>query len=411
MERSDAFHVKVPGSASDWHVQTADGRILPSQPKVDKKQVLWVQPDAIPGIGVSSLKLVKGRGKQPKSEIKVSPTGMENDFYRIKLDRQGLITSIVDKRQKREVLPKGAQANVLQLFEDKPLSWDAWDIEFYYRDKGRDITEVAEIAVEDAGPVRGTLKIRRKFGASEIEQRIVLWSSSPRIDFETRADWHESKKMLKVAFPVDVYASSARFDIQFGSVERPTHWNTSWDFARLEVAAQKWVDMSQADRGVSLMNDCKYGHDVHENVLRLTLLRSPSDPDPEADRGEHFFTYSLMPHEGDWRLGETVRRAYELNAPMVAWQGDGKQSGMLLGVDAPNVIIETVKKADREDALIVRMYECLGMDAQFGLKAAFPIRKASECDLLERDLGGLEIKKDTIPLSMKPFELKTVKLS
>jgi len=426
-ERNDPLQVKVaptdrgrPGKAADFHAETSDGKPLPSQASKTDPSVLWVQPESVPGIGISALKLVKGKPKA-SSPIKVSPTGMENDFYRIKLDRQGLITSIFDKRQKREVLPKDGKANVLQLFEDKPLSWDAWDIEFFYRDKGREITEVSEIAVEEAGPVRGALKIRRKFGQSEIEQRIVLWSSSPRIDFETHVDWHETQKCLKVAFPVDVHASSARFDIQFGSVERPTHWNTSWDFARLEVAAQKWVDMSQADRGVSLLNDCKYGHDVHENVLRLTLLRAPTTPDPTADRGEHFFTYSLLPHEGDWRLGETVRRAYELNVPMVAWLGDGKASAMLLGVDAPNVIIETVKKADREDVptdrdarsggtLIVRMYECLGMDAEFSLKVGFPIKKASECDLLERDLGDLEVKQRTIPLSMKPFELRTVKL-
>ena len=410
-ERTDPLQVKVTGKAADFHAETSDGKQLPSQASKADPSVLWVEPGRIPGIGITALKLVKGKPKTP-SQIKISPTGMENDFYRIKLDRQGQLTSIYDKRRKREVLPKDAKANVLQLFEDKPLSWDAWDIEFFYRDKGRDITEVAEIAVEEVGPVRGALKIRRKFGASEIEQRIVLWSSSPRIDFETRVDWHESQKMLKVAFPTDVYASSARFDIQFGSVERPTHWNTSWDFARLEVAAQKWVDMSQADRGVSLLNDCKYGHDVHENVLRLTLLRAPTTPDPTADRGEHFFTYSLLPHEGDWRLGETVRRAYELNVPMVAWQSDGKGRGIgLLGVDAPNVIIETVKKADREDALIVRMYECLGMDAEFALKAGFPVKKASECDLLERDLRDLDVKKDVIQLSMKPFELKTVKLA
>ncbi len=478
-DRIDPAKVSLPGKASGWHVETHDGEPVPSQASKKDPSVLWFEPQ-VPGIGIGALKLVKGAGKAV-SEIKVSESGIENSFYKIKLDKSGLITSILDKRSKREVLPQGEKANKLQLFEDKPISWDAWDIEFYYRDKGRDLTDVpvgeafnglpssggidarasgrplkaspTEIKVEDAGPVRGSLKIRRKFGSSEIEQRIVLWAASPRIDFETRVDWHETKKMLKVAFPVDVHASHARFDIQFGSVDRPTHWNTSWDFARLEVAAQKWVDMSQADHGVSLLNDCKYGHDVHENVMRLTLLRSPKEPDPTADMGEHFFTYSLLPHEGDWRDSETVRRAYELNVPTVAWlsdvtppsppatEGSGEGSGArvgasgskgqasargklpsvagglggvtgnrLLSVDAPNVIIETVKKAEKEDALVVRMYECAGMDAAFRLEAGFKVAHAVECDLLERDLAALKLEGNCLPLSMKPFEIKTVKL-
>lgn len=406
-ERSDAVAVRAPGKG-DWHAETSDGKSLPSQPSKADSSLVWVEPGPVPGIGISSLKLVKGRGKAPGT-IKVSASGMENAFYRIKLDKQGLITSIYDKRASREVIPQGSKANVFQLFEDKPLSWDAWDVDFYYRDKGLDITELAEVKVEEAGPVRGALRIRRKFGESSVDQRIVLWGSSPRIDFETQVGWHETKKMLKVAFPVDVHASSARFDIQFGSVERPTHWNTSWDFARLEVAAQKWVDMSQADYGISLLNDCKYGHDVHDNVMRLTLLRSPKEPDPHADMGEHLFTYSLLPHEGDWLAGEVVRRAYELNVPMTVCISDGQSRGCL-SLDAPNVVIETIKKAEKEDALIVRMYECSGMRAEACLNLGFSVSRAEECDLLERNLGNLPVEKGVIKLKMKPFEILTVKL-
>ncbi len=410
--RSDALRVPVPGKAKSWHAETEDGRPLPAQPAADDPSMLWVQPDSVPGIGLSNIKLVKGAPKD-SSSIKVAENGLENDLYRIKLDKGGAITSIFDKKAKREVLPKGQKANVLQIFEDKPLAFDAWDIDFYYRDKGTDITDAAEIKVEDAGPVRGALKIVRKFGSSTVEQRIVLWASSPRIDFETRVDWHENRKMLKVAFPVDVHANSARFEIQYGSVDRPNHWNTSWDFARVEVAAQKWVDMSQSDYGVSLMNDCKYGHDVHENVLRLTLLRSPKEPDPTADMGEHLFTYSLMPHQGDWRDAETVRRAYELNVPMIAWATDGKPaaSGAMLSLDALNVVIDAVKKAEREDALVVRMYECHGIGAECRLDLGFKVGNASECDLLERDQTKLKLDGSSLSLSLRPFEIKTVKLS
>ena len=410
-ERTDPVKVKVSGKAADWHVETADGQVLPSQASKADPSVLWVEPKSVPGIGKKSFKLAKGKAKT-SSGIKVSTGSMENPFYLIKLDKHGLITSIYDKIAKREVLPQGARANVLQLFEDKPLSPDAWDFDFFYPEKCRELTEVEEISVEEAGPVRGALKIRRKFSGSIIEQRIVLWGSNPRIDFETYADWHEDKKLLKVAFPVNVHANSARYDIQFGSTDRPNHSNTIWDFARFEVAAQKWADLSQADYGVSLLNDCKYGYDIHGNIMRLTLLRAPKEPDPYADLGEHWFTYSLLPHQGDWRDGETVRRAYELNVPMIArLTGKPSSDKAFLSVDAPNVIIEVVKKAEREDALVVRMYECAGINADFRLAMDFPVGKAMECDLLERDLKTLKPDKGSIPLTMRPFEIKTVKLA
>lgn len=271
---------------------------------------------------------------------------------------------------------------------------------------------MTEIIVEESGPVRGAIRIRREFGSSVIDQRIVGWAESPRIDFETKVNWQENKKLLKVAFPVDVHANSARFEIQFGSVDRPNHSNTSWDFARFEVAAQKWADLSQAEYGVSLLNDCKYGHDVRGNILRLTLLRATTDLDPYADRGEHEFTHSLLPHQGDWRAGETVRRAYELNVPMLAALASEipSEAKSFISVDVPNVVIETVKKAEKEDALIVRMYETSGADAHLRLKIGFAVAVASECDLMERDTSVLTMDGDTIALSMSPFDIRTIKL-
>lgn len=409
--REDAVKITVPGDVLDWHVETPEGEIVLSQPSKREPSTLWIEPKLEAGIGISTLQLVKGRVDQ-KSKIKVSENKLENQFFRVKLDKRGVITSIFDKRMNREVVPEGKCANVFQLFEDKPISWDAWDIDFYYKDKFVEVNDLTDIAVEEEGPVRGSVFIRREFGSSVLEQRIVLWNSVPRIDFETWVDWHESKKMLKVAFPVDVHANSARFEIQFGSVDRPNHWNTSWDFARFEVAAQKWVDLSQPDFGVSLMNDCKYGHDVHENILRMTLLRSPSDPDPTADRGEHVFTYSLMPHPGTWRDAETVRRAYELNVPAVAWLSDQEPygSGVFVGVDSPNVVIDTIKKAEKEDALIVRMYESWGISAQTKVTFACGIERATECDLLERDMQVLDCEESSLTLPMKPFEIKTIKV-
>ncbi|MHB1456364.1 MAG: alpha-mannosidase [Armatimonadota bacterium] len=409
--RNDSFRINVVEDASKLHAVSADGIALPSQPVVDDLSSLWITPDPVAGIGIDSIRLAEGVYKVVVPEISISTDCLENRFYSIKLDQNGLISSIFDKRAGREVVPEGARSNQFQLFEDKPIHSDAWDIEFYYPDKRTDITQLDEIVVEESGPVRGSVKMRRSFGSSVIEQRIVLWNNNPRIDFETKIDWHEHKKLLKVAFPVDVHTNSARFEIQFGSVDRPTHSNTSWDFARFEVAAQKWADLSQADFGVSLLNDCKYGHDVHENVLHLTLLRAPTDPDPYADRGEHTLTYSLLPHQGDWRCAETVRRAYELNVPMVASISDTEApSRSFITVDAPNVVVETVKKAEKEDAMIVRMYECSGINAKFDMQVNLPVTKASECDLMERDIEPLNMQCGVIALTLKPFEIKTIKL-
>ncbi|MGB9619526.1 MAG: alpha-mannosidase, partial [Armatimonadota bacterium] len=327
----------------------------------------------VPSMGYAVYRLVKGKPAPVTSEITVSANCLENRFFRIELDSQGLISSITEKSTGREVLPDGERGNRLQLFEDKPNDFDAWDIDMFYDDKWEDIIDLREIRVLDAGPLIGSVLMTREFGKSQIRQTIRIYSDIPRIDFETWVDWHETNKCLKAAFPVDVNVTKARYEIQFGNVERPTHTNTSWDQARFEVCAHKWADISEEGFGVSLMNDCKYGHHTKGTVMRLTLLRSPKDPDEAADMGEHVFTYSLMPHAGDYIQAETVRRAYELNVPLraamvpqasFAERKTGSKRECLppvhsfLSVDAPNVILETVKRAEKENATILRLYEC-----------------------------------------------------
>ncbi len=410
-DRNDAFKVKVDGDASNLCAVDADGNQLPTQPVADDSTSVWVMPGAVPSIGAIEYSLADGVYNAADKCISVSAASLENKYYKVSLDENGLISSIYDKNAGREAVPEGARVNVFQLFEDKPISPDAWDIEFYYPDKCQELTQLEEITVAEDGPVRGSVKIVRKFGASEIVQKIVLWANNPRIDFETQISWHENKKLLKVAFPVDVHANTARFEIQFGSVDRPNHKNTSWDFARFEVAAQKWVDMSQADYGVSLLNDCKYGFDVQDNVLRMTVLRATTNPDPYADRGDHTLTYSLLPHKGDWRAAETVRRSYELNVPIIASCSQlSMEPKSYISADAPNVVVETIKKAEKEDSLIIRMYEAHGIDADFSMKFAFDIGKAYECDIMERNLQEITKELNSIPLRLKPFEIRTIKI-
>ena len=234
-------------------------------------------------------------------------------------------------------------------------------------------------------------------------------------------DWHEERKLLKVAFPVDVHARRATYEIQYGHVERPTHENTSWDIARFEVCAHKWADLSETGYGVALINDCKYGYDIQGHVMRLSLLRAPLWPDPNADRGEHHFTYSLLPHPGPFTEAGVIERAYELNVPVRAvpaavHAGARPPTQSLVRVDRPGVVIEAVKRADTGDALVVRLYEAWGgrgplqVDVGGMLGPGLGLVAAARTDLLERELDAVAHSGTVVHLTLRPFEIVTLAL-
>lgn len=349
---------------------------------------------------------------------------LENQFFRIELDKNKEIVSIFDKRAGREVIDSKSYClgNAFLTFEDKPMDFDAWDIDVYYQEKMYPVQDVAEIKVIETGPIRASVEIARKIEngrGSTIRQRISLYRSLPRMDFETEVDWHEKQTLLKVAFPVTVNALRATYDIQFGHIERPTYWNTSWDWARFEVCGHKWADLSEGNYGVSLLSDSKYGWDIRGNVMRLTLLKSAIHPDPMADEGRHFFTYSLYPHEGDWRQAGTVQRAYELNIPVLFAAG-GSASGApalpksfsFAQPSAENLIIETVKKAEDDDSIIVRLYEAYNQRGEGSILFGRPVREAKSVNLMEDSPDGPdpEVAGDTIRFAYTPFEIKTFKV-
>ena len=409
-ERTGLAAVEIPGEG-DYAVVDSAGDETPSQVAEGAIEFVAIAPS----MGYSSYRLVEKAPSKPETGVKVSKTHLENDFYKIELDSNGLIKSILHKATGREVIPDGARGNLFQMFEDKPLSWPAWDIDFYHEDKFEDITSVESISIVAEGPVYGAVEVERKFGSSHIKQRIVVYAGSPRIDFETWIDWHEDQKVLKVAFPVDVNSPTARYEIQFGNVERPTHRNTSWDFAKFEVCAHKWADLSESDFGMSLMNDCKYGHSTKGNVMRLTLLRSAKSPDPMADMCEHAFTYSLMPHAGDYVEAGTVREAYGLNVPLRAIAAEPSKGNLpkeksFIYVDAENVVLETVKRAEKEDATILRFYECHNQRSQVTVTVDLPFTKVHECDLMEDNIGEVKSSKGQFSFEIKPFEIRTFKL-
>ena len=362
-ERCDVVRAQASLPKGAFHVLDAQGNPVPCQ-RIGRDELVFLAND-LPPLGYAVYRILPGTVEaSPEGGLKAKASGMENDYVRVRFDKKGRLSSVYDKVNRREVLPKGEAANVLQLFDDRPGRNDAWDIDHNFDEIMWEPAAPESVDVVEEGPVRAVVRMVRKTERSTITQDIVLHAHSPRIDFVTNVDWHEKRVLMKVAFPVDVRASQATYEIQFGSIERPTHHNTTYDRARFEVTGHKWADLSEGDYGASLLNDCKYGYDVKDNVLRLSLLRSPVMPDEAADEGLQEFTYSLFPHTGDWRHG-AVQQGYELNCPVVAVQGGNGQGRLastasFASVDTDHVVIDTVKRHEDSSALIVRLYEALG---------------------------------------------------
>jgi alpha-mannosidase len=344
--------------------------------------------------------------------VVVADGQMENDLLRVRWDLHGLLTSIWDKEAQREVLAPGSRANLLQLHDDNPARWDAWDIDSEYMKHRVDLVELSRQQVEVPGGLRGAVRFTREFGGSRFSQRMVLDAGSRVLRFECDVDWHEEHKLLKVAFPVAVHSPRATYEIQFGHVERTTHTNTSWDQARFEVCGHRWADLGEAGYGVALLNDCKYGHDIRGSVMRLSLLRAPTHPDPTADRGGHRFIYALMPHPGDFREAGVIAAAEDLNAPLVIARGNLPAGGRrsLIEVDRPQVVIETIKRAEDSHATVVRLYEAWGGRCKAKLRTTLPASRAFLCDLLERGREEVPVADGVIDLDLTPFRILTLKL-
>jgi alpha-mannosidase len=316
---------------------------------------------------------------------------MENDILRVEWDERGLLTSIWDKEAGREVL--NGPGNVLELHDDNPRRWDAWDLDIEHRDAF-------------------TVVFKGSFGSSTLAQTMSLDAGSRVLRFHTEVDWRERHKILKVAFPVAVSADEATYEVQFGHIRRPTHMNTPQARAMFEVCAQRWADIGDGDYGVALLNDCKHGYDIHDSVMRLSLLRAPTHPDPTADQGRHELTYALMPHPGDFRLAGVIEAAEDLNSPLVVVNSDllPGTSRSLVEVDTPQVIVEAIKPAEDSDAVIVRLYEAWGRACGARVRTTLPAIRAHLCDLLERNLKEVSVRNGQIDLLLTPFEILTLKL-
>lgn len=341
--------------------------------------------------------------------VTVTDKTIENDVIKVTFNDKYHIVSVYDKVENREVICEGEEANCLQIFEDYPREYDAWEITDYYKQKMWVADDVQKVTLLDDG-----IRVERKYQDSTISQDIVLRKGSKRVDFVTTVDWHEDHVLLKAAFPVDIHSPNATYDIQFGNLERPTHSNNSWDAAKFEVCAHKWADLSEGDYGVSILNDCKYGYSVEENVMKISLLKAATYPNPEADRGINQFTYCLYPHKGDFREGKTVVEGYQLNMPLVteaigANQGVLPECFSLVSCDKENVVIETIKKAEDDDSVIVRLYDTYNQKTDVTIKAAFDCKEVYLCDMMETKQTRLECVDGCVKIPVKNFEIVTLK--
>ncbi|ONI84818.1 alpha-mannosidase [Saccharothrix sp. ALI-22-I] len=368
----------------------------------------------VPALGIASLGVPS---LTPHREVVVSDRVLDNGLVRVEFDDHGLFSSVRDLTSGREVLAPGRPGNLLQLHPDHPNHWDAWDIDAHYRHRHVDLTGVDSISVVEDGPLVGAIRVERSFGASRITQTIRVRAGSLRVDIETEIDWHESEKILKAAFPIDVHADRSSAEIQFGHVHRSTHTNTSWDAARFEVYAHRWVHVAEPGYGVAVLNDSTYGHDIARGsrddggtttTVRLSLVRAPHSPDPHADQGMHRFTYSLLPAAS---VADAVAEGYSLNLPLRVAYSAAQPPAALVNVDSPAVVVEAVKLADdRSGDVIVRLYEALGGRATARLSTGFPVTTTEVVDLLERPVPDDASALSGGVISLRPFQVLTLRL-
>uniref|UniRef100_A0A674K353 alpha-mannosidase n=1 Tax=Terrapene triunguis TaxID=2587831 RepID=A0A674K353_9SAUR len=346
---------------------------------------------------------------------------MENGVIAAHLDSMGRVMSLRLVHSGRESVQDGHCANQFVIFDDVPLYWDAWDVMDYHLETRKPITTLLKpLEIVLAGGLRGSVKFSLQISEwSVITQEVILDAMCPYLRFLTQVDWNEAHRFLKVEFPLQVRSMNATYEIQFGHLQRPTHWNTSWDWARFEVWSHKWMDLSEHGFGVALLNDCKYGASVHKNVMSLSLLRAPKSPDPTADIGPHEFTYAVMPHRGSFQEAGVIRYAYNLNFPLHTVPAVSAQcpAWSAFSVHSPAVVLETVKQAHtvpsrQLDGLVVRLYESHGSTVVTWLQTSLPVKEAISCDLLERPdpSSHLPLEEHGLKLSFTPFQVRSVLL-
>ena len=388
-----------------------DGRNVPAQKTADGRYLLYVSH--IPPLGYK--KLYETEELLEESTGKEWDYTFENPFIKVCFNEKMEITSLYEKEAEKELIQEGRCGNVLRTYEDRPMQWDNWDIDVFYQRKPYEADWYSPARVIENGEVRMVVEFECGFLDSTVTQQVCLYHQIPRIDFRTKADWKTHHVILKTHFPVDVNTTRASYEIQFGNVERETTNNYSWDTAKFEACGHKWADLSENSSGISLLNDCKYGYGIKKGDMSLTLIKSGTYPNEDADIGEHEFTYSIYPHAGRWQEAKTVEMAYNLNVPMLAkrtgrQEGCGGEYESFLKCSQESCFVEVIKKAEDGNGVIVRMYENKNNRVRAQIQTAYPIAHVYECNLLEENEEELTAGKNCFETVFKPYEIKTFRL-
>jgi alpha-mannosidase len=412
--------VQMPLAASGVSVLDAQRNVVPAKILSSNQRnntfKLLLNVRDVPSIGYKILHVIPG-SKPFESDLKVSGLTLENGSVRVTVDREtGCITSLFDKKSNFETIASGACANQLQTFADNPACCDAWNIDPGTLDKINVISKIDSVELIEKGPLKATIRVTRTWQKSKFVQDITLYSGQDQVEIENDIDWHETHTLLKTAFPLAASSSNATYEIAYGTIERPTTRNNSWEQTRFEVAALRWADLGDAQHGLSLINESKYGYDAKDNVLRLTLLRSPTSPDPVADQGHHHFTFSLYPHARDWKQALTERRGYEYNYKLTAMQvmphsGSLPLEHSFVNVEPQNVVLTAMKKAEDSEGLIFRVFEWAGKSSDVQIKVPSGATSATVTNLMEKTEGSpFKVINDTVTVPIHPFEILSVRV-
>ena len=373
----------------------------------------------VPGLGWSSLALCReaadaaspGNSSGVQSGEADGGAIIENGLLRVEISDKGDLGRVYDKVEGREVLD--GRGNRLRVYADKPPNWDAWDIDEAYEGEGDEVPGASGVEVVEEGPLRGAVRVERRFRGSRITQTYKLLAGSRRLDIETCVDWHERQVLLRALFPLEIRSHEATFETMYGAVKRPTHRNTPWDEVRFEVGAHRFCDLSESGYGVALLNDGKYGHSAKGNVLGISLLRSPLYPDPFADEGEHRFTYSLFPHPGDWTSAGVAQEALTLNAPLIPVTAEDEslpQEFSFVEAKGLELALGSLKMAEEGEAVILRLYEPHGARGECTLRFGRPVERVERVNLLEEAEGPVEVQSGVVRLRVRPFEVVTLRV-
>ena len=418
--------VQMPEPTDHVTVIDGAGKVVPSQVISTDAAThafhVLLQPEAVPSMGYEVLHAV-AQHKDFSSDLKAHDFTMENAALRVVIDsKTGCITSLLDKRSGFESLASNACGNELQAFTDKPKDYDAWNVDPGTFDVAPTlIHDVNSVQMVEQGPLRSVIRIKRTWSKSTFSQDVILYRGADQVVVKNDIGWHETHVLLKAAFPLAATKRQATFEIPYGTIERPTTRDNSFEKARFEVPAMRWADEGDGQHGFGLLNNSKYGYDAVGNLLRLTLLRSPVYPDPEADRGDQHFEYALYPHAGTWQSSQVMQRGYEFNYRLQAMQvadhdGALPATHSFATVAEPNVVLTALKKAEAGHALIARFYEWAGKDGAVTVTVPAGVKSAEVVNLMEQATGQTVPVETTsgesvVEVPVTPYMIQTIRLN